>query len=68
MSEKTERPASPCIGYCSTAVGDDVCRGCGRTFAEIADWIFMNDEEKEKVWQRLEAAGLWPPNPKRPRY
>lgn len=51
----TERPFSPCIGVCSTAVGDDVCLGCHRTFEEISQWLFMSDEEREAAWLRLEA-------------
>lgn len=50
----TERPFSPCIGVCSTAVGDDVCLGCHRTFEEISQWLFMTDEERLLVWQRLD--------------
>lgn len=50
-----KRPDSPCVAVCSTAVGDDVCRGCGRTFDEIAQWCFMDEAERETVWQRLPA-------------
>ncbi|WP_035052673.1 DUF1289 domain-containing protein [Andreprevotia chitinilytica] len=59
------RPDSPCVAICSTALGDEVCMGCGRTFFEVANWVMLADAEKEKVWQRLEAhwaaAGLPPP-------
>lgn len=48
-----ERPDSPCIARCTTAVGDNVCRGCGRSFAEISNWCFMDAAEREEVWQRL---------------
>lgn len=43
---------SPCIGVCSTTF-DDVCIGCGRTVAEVAQWAVMADEQKELVWERL---------------
>lgn len=46
---------SPCIGYCSTALGDDVCRGCGRTFEEVTFWNVYSDEEKKAVMHRLQA-------------
>lgn len=46
---------TPCIAICSTAQGDDICRGCGRTFAEVTNWVIMTDEEKEVVWQRIES-------------
>ena len=52
------RPDSPCAGYCSTSHGDEVCKGCGRTFDEVLNWIMYDDAEKEAVWTRLEAAGL----------
>ncbi|GLS05336.1 hypothetical protein GCM10007860_24870 [Chitiniphilus shinanonensis] len=59
------RPDSPCVALCSTALGDEICMGCGRTFFEVANWVFLTDEEKEAVWQRLEAhwavRGLPPP-------
>ncbi|MBB5020569.1 hypothetical protein HNQ59_003890 [Chitinivorax tropicus] len=49
------RPDSPCIARCSTALGDEICAGCGRTFVEVANWVAMTDAQKELVWQRLEA-------------
>lgn len=52
------RPDSPCAGYCSTSHGDEVCKGCGRTWDEVLNWIIYTDEEKAAVWARLEAAGL----------
>lgn len=29
--------------------------GCGRTFFEVANWVCLNEADKEAVWQRLEA-------------
>ncbi|VEB41453.1 Predicted Fe-S protein [Chromobacterium violaceum] len=49
------RPDSPCIALCSTALGDNVCRGCARTFAEVSQWCFMSADEREAVWLRLPA-------------
>ena len=51
------RPETPCIAICSTAQGDDICRGCGRTFDEISRWIFMDQAERDRVWDRIEAEG-----------
>ena len=48
------RPDSPCVAICSTALGDEWCRGCGRSFIEVANWVCMSDAEKEVVWLRLE--------------
>ncbi|WP_432721789.1 DUF1289 domain-containing protein [Jeongeupia wiesaeckerbachi] len=60
-----QRPDTPCIAICSTGLGDDVCRGCGRTFLEVANWVSLSEAEKEAVWTRLEAhwaaQGLTPP-------
>ncbi len=51
-----ERADTPCVAVCSTTF-DDVCRGCGRTVAEVAHWVSMSDEDKEKVWVRILAEG-----------
>ena len=50
------RPDTPCVAVCSTTF-DDVCRGCGRTVAEVAHWVAMSDEQKELVWRRILAEG-----------
>ena len=50
-------PNSPCLGYCTTALGDDICKACGRSFNEVNHWITMTDEERAKVWDRLLADG-----------
>ena len=47
---------SPCVAVCSTLF-DDVCRGCGRTAMEVANWVFMEEDEKRLVWQRIRAQG-----------
>jgi uncharacterized protein len=41
---------------CSTAQGDDVCKGCGRTFLEVCKWLEMTEPEKEAVWMRIDHA------------
>lgn len=48
---------SPCIGASSTTF-DDVCIGCGRTAAEVAQWAVMTDDQKQLVWQRIVFKGL----------
>lgn len=53
------QPESPCLGYCTTALGDDVCKACGRTFEEVTNWIIMTPEEKAVVWKRLNQDGFW---------
>ncbi|WP_423197074.1 MULTISPECIES: DUF1289 domain-containing protein [unclassified Cupriavidus] len=51
-----DRPDSPCIGICSTLF-DEICQGCGRTAAEVSNWVFFSDEEKQAVWERITAEG-----------
>ncbi|MET0963009.1 MAG: DUF1289 domain-containing protein [Noviherbaspirillum sp.] len=50
------RPDTPCVAVCSTLF-DDVCRGCGRTVLEVANWVFMTEEEKDAVWKRITSEG-----------
>lgn len=40
---------TPCIGVCSTTIGDLVCRGCGRTVEEIRDWVSLERLERVSV-------------------
>jgi len=56
MQTPAERPDTPCVAVCSTTF-DDICRGCGRTVAEVADWVFMSDQQKDVVWTRLLSEG-----------
>ena len=45
---------SPCVGICSaTALGDDICVGCGRTFDEVRLWNTLSDDEKKAINLRL---------------
>ncbi|WP_212785896.1 DUF1289 domain-containing protein [Ferrigenium kumadai] len=44
---------SPCVGYCTTVLGDDICRSCLRTFDEITRWVGMSDEERRAVNLRI---------------
>jgi len=46
---------SPCIALCSTALGDNVCRGCGRTFIEVAEWSALSSGAKAMIWNSLSA-------------
>ena len=46
-------PDAPCIAICSTAQGDAVCKGCGRTEDEVQDWPVMTPAEKRMVWRRI---------------
>ena len=43
-------PDTPCIAICSTSQGDELCKGCGRTFEEVQRWPGMDPVEKRETW------------------
>jgi predicted Fe-S protein YdhL (DUF1289 family) len=40
--------ASPCIGLCRLGEGQ-ICLGCGRTLAEIAEWSGARPERQSEI-------------------
>lgn len=50
-------PDTPCIAICSTSQGDEVCKGCGRTFAEVQYWTEMQPVQKRATWRRITQEG-----------
>jgi predicted Fe-S protein YdhL (DUF1289 family) len=46
-------PDAPCIAICSTSQGDEVCKGCGRSFEEVQRWTEFSPAEKRTVWRRI---------------
>jgi len=44
---------TPCIGVCSTGIGDTVCRGCKRFSHEVINWNSYSEAQKCIVDQRL---------------
>ncbi len=48
------RIESPCIGICSTTLGDQICRGCKRHSDEILNWGRSEAQTRELVMQRIE--------------
>jgi predicted Fe-S protein YdhL (DUF1289 family) len=46
-------PDAPCIAICSTSQGDDVCKGCGRTFEEVQLWTELGPADKRATWRRI---------------
>lgn len=46
---------TPCIGVCSTGIGDNVCRGCKRFSHEVIDWNSYSAEQKQIIADRLES-------------
>ena len=45
---------TPCVGICSTGIGDNVCRGCKRFSHEVIDWNAYTYEQKLIIADRLE--------------
>lgn len=55
MTEKLlARVPTPCIGVCSTGIGDVVCRGCKRFAHEVIHWNTYSDSEKQLIDARLD--------------
>jgi predicted Fe-S protein YdhL (DUF1289 family) len=50
-------PDTPCIAICSTSQGDEQCKGCGRSFAEVQHWTEMGPAEKRATWRRITLEG-----------
>ncbi len=50
-------PDAPCIAICSTSQGDEVCKGCGRSFEEVQHWPGYTPVEKRQVWRRITQQG-----------
>ena len=53
-----QTPDSPCIAICSTAQGDAVCKGCGRTEDEVQQWTVFSPGDKRMVWRRITQEGI----------
>ncbi len=45
---------TPCIGVCSTGIGDTVCRGCKRFSHEVIAWNAYSQDERSAVLQRID--------------
>lgn len=45
---------TPCVGICSTGIGDSVCRGCKRFAHEVIEWNAYSHEQRLVIAQRLE--------------
>lgn len=51
----TQRIVSPCVGLCSTTLGDEVCRGCQRHAGEILAWPGYSSSERQARLAELDA-------------
>lgn len=55
MPEKLiTRVPTPCIGVCSTGIGDAVCRGCKRYAHEVIHWNSYSEDQKRAIDSRLD--------------
>lgn len=50
-------PDTPSIAICSTSQGDEVGKGCGRSFAEVQFWTEMQPVQKRATWRRITHEG-----------
>jgi predicted Fe-S protein YdhL (DUF1289 family) len=48
-----QKVKTPCIGVCSTGIGDSVCRGCKRFAHEVIHWNGYTDDQKQIIDRRL---------------
>jgi predicted Fe-S protein YdhL (DUF1289 family) len=48
-----QKVKTPCIGVCSTGIGDSVCRGCKRFAHEVIHWNGYTDGQKQIIDRRL---------------
>lgn len=46
---------TPCIGVCSTGIGDSVCRGCKRFAHEVINWNGYSEAERSSILSRIES-------------
>lgn len=48
-----QKTKTPCVGICSTGIGDSVCRGCNRFDYEVIHWNGYSESEKAAIDSRL---------------
>ncbi len=49
----SNRVKTPCIGVCSTGIGDEVCRGCKRFTHEVIHWNGYTEVQRQIIDTRL---------------
>ena len=45
---------TPCIGICSTGIGDSVCRGCKRFAHEVIHWNSYTQDQQQLIINRID--------------
>ena len=43
-----EKPISPCISICRLN-DEDICVGCYRSSEEIKNWIYLDDDQRQRI-------------------
>jgi predicted Fe-S protein YdhL (DUF1289 family) len=60
---------TPCEKICIVDPASGLCRGCGRSLAEIGNWTAYSDAERRRIMaelpDRLDAMGVRPDAAKR---
>lgn len=50
-------PTTPCRAtgpnVCTTALGDDVCKACGRTKEQVDNWLEFSEKKKKQITEDL---------------
>ncbi len=54
---------SPCVRLCTLDPARGICVGCGRTLAEIGNWMRYSDEERRAIMAALPDRLKRPPTP-----
>ncbi len=44
---------TPCVNICEIDRASGLCRGCGRTVAEIASWSSLTSAERRRIMSEL---------------
>lgn len=50
---KRDEPQSPCVNICVVHPTANICTGCLRSLAEIADWGAMDPQSRQDVLDAL---------------
>jgi predicted Fe-S protein YdhL (DUF1289 family) len=62
---------TPCEKICIVDAASELCRGCGRSLAEIEHWLGFSDAERAQIMtdlpRRLEAINAPSPTPAKSR-
>jgi len=57
-------PITPCRAtgpnVCTTAMGDDVCKACGRTKEQVDKWLEFSEKKKKRITDDLARIKVFP--------